>query len=72
MFLARTLKSTNNQKRRISRFKVINFCVKRGDLNKFHYFIVALQGGFLNTKSVSYFFTYSKKICRLTKKTSKV
>jgi hypothetical protein len=72
MFLARNFRNSNMQKSRCIRGSLINFKIKHAGLLQFSYFITALQGGFLNTRCVSYFFTYCKKLYRLSQKTSKV
>jgi hypothetical protein len=45
---------------------------KTSPLMGFENFFVSLGGGFLNTKVVSYFFTYSKKLLKLLKKSNKL
>jgi hypothetical protein len=45
---------------------------KTSPLMSFENFFISLGGGFLNTKVVSYFFTYSKKLLKLLKKSNKL
>jgi len=74
MFLTRNIRRTNVQKQRISSRDVLLMHIIRENIKlyNFNFFIFAVQGGFLNTRTISYFFTYSKKLLYIGKKTTKV
>lgn len=85
MFLMRQVPEKNKQKNRIT-YKCpllvnpasFSFDYKRcthtplNHLANFQYFIVALSGGFLHPRCTAQFFTYTKKLLKIVKKTTKI
>jgi len=73
MFLRRVMPAGSTQKSRRS-VDVLHtrLSVKSFKLPQFSLFFIAQQGGFLSTRCVSYFFTYSRKLLQLTKRSTKL
>ena len=85
MFLLRNLPKHNRQKTRVSNVTTLvanpshaGFDMQNSQLSalshigSFSFFVVAVSGGFLHPKCVNYLYTYSKKVLKLSKHTTRL
>lgn len=86
MFLQRQLKINNSHKHRLNNYVHLNtrsqltyfnffrsnIKVANNHLQGFHYFMYATTGGFLQSKTLNYFFSYAKKLFKILKKSTKI
>jgi hypothetical protein len=86
MFLQRQLKTNNLQKHRLNNFVHLNAAAQithfnffksyfknpSNHLQGFHYFLYSTTGGFVHAKTLNSFFSYSKKLFKTLKKSTKI
>jgi hypothetical protein len=72
MFVVRKFRSSVYQKKRTQYLHPIRLVARSSFLNKFDSFVVALRGGFLNSRCVTYFYTHCRKTFRVNKKSTKL